>query len=295
MKLPNVLIIGAMKAGTTSLYVDLTSHPRVFRSETKEPHALCSDDVLGESGRRSYGSLYDSAETDQLVVDASTNYSKLPDYEDVAARAVEALPDGFKVIYMVRHPIRRIVSQHHHEFTAGLVGPGIDEEVRKHPRFVDYSRYAFQLKPWLDLVGPDRIHVVRFEDYTDSRDLVLKKLCQFLDLDTDSLAVKKDKVYNKTDRKPVRNRFWDSVFHSPVYRRVFRRALPPTLRISLMQWLLPKGSLRPAEPNPETIEWLRGKLGGDVAQFQEMLGLTAPLWKDFAAPTSTSACTSGAS
>jgi Sulfotransferase domain len=290
MRLPNFLIIGAMKAGTSSLYMDLSSHPQVFRAESKEPDSLCRDDVLSTSGLRAYGELYRRAREDQLIVDASTGYSKRPDYEAVVKRAVKVLPVGFKVIYIVRHPIRRIVSQHHHENTAGLVGPCIDEEVRRHPRFINYSRYAFQLEPWLETVGRDRIQVIKFEDYVDRRDDVLKNLCQFLGLDHKQLAIEEDKAYNKTEGKPVRNRFWDVVFHSPVYRRVFRRALSPRFRLSLMSWLLPKGSLRPADPTPETIAWLRENLEEDMTKLQSLLEYDMPLWEDFVSPSDSGAC-----
>ena len=85
--------------------------------------------------------------------DASTAYSKRPDFEGVPERAVAVLPAGFKVIYMVRHPIERIVSQHHHAHFAGEVGASIDDAVRQHDRFIHYSRYAYQLEPWLEAVG----------------------------------------------------------------------------------------------------------------------------------------------
>ena len=50
MPLPNLLLIGAMKAGTTSLYVDIASHPAAFLPENKEPMSLCYDDVLTPAG-----------------------------------------------------------------------------------------------------------------------------------------------------------------------------------------------------------------------------------------------------
>ena len=52
MRLPDFLIIGAMKSGTTGLFFDLCSHPRVFLPENKEPTRLASDDVLTTEGRQ---------------------------------------------------------------------------------------------------------------------------------------------------------------------------------------------------------------------------------------------------
>ena len=289
MSLPNVLIIGAMKSGTTGLYMDLSSHPQVFRGENKETHALCDDEILTESGAAAYSEHYARARPDQLIVDASTDYSKRPDFEKVADRAVKLLPADFKVIYIVRDPIERIISHHHHEYTAGNAGRNIDEEVRRLPCFIDYSRYAYQLEPWLEAIGMQRIHVIRFEDYVHCRTRVLEELCRFLRLDHNLLVLNQDKVYNKSARKPVRNRFWDVVFHSAAYRRIIRRTLSPSLRLTLMQWLLPRGSLRPDDPNPETIQWLRVQLADDVAKLQALLKSERPLWEGFETPDSTAA------
>ena len=179
MQLPNVLIIGSMKAGTTSLYMDLAAHPDVFFTGDKEPHFLCNDKVLTTEGLQEYAGLYKTAE-ESTIVDASTGYTKCPDYEGVAARAARVLPEGFKVIYLVREPIERIISQHYHEYSRGEVGADINQAVREHPRYVHYSRYAYQLEPWIEEIGLDRIRVVGFEDYTGDRRGVVSQLYGFL-------------------------------------------------------------------------------------------------------------------
>lgn len=295
MNFPNLLIIGAMKAGTTSLYMDLTSHPRVYRAEDKEPHALCSDAVLTESGRAAYGNSYANLSSQTIVPDASTGYSKRPDQEGVVDRAVKTLPDGFRVIYVVRHPIDRIISQHHHEYTAGTASADFNAEVRNESKYLNYSRYAYQLTPWLEALGRDRVLVLKFEDYIESRSETMEKVRQFLDLDDQVISEDQTQVYNKTAGKPVRNRFWDLVFHSRAYRLMVRRVLSPRVRLTLMQWFLPKGSLQPEAPSPETISWLREQLQPDLTELQEMLELGVPLWEDLCTdvqnPTSSVATT----
>ena len=280
MQLPNLLIIGAMKAGTTSFYMDLTDHPGVYRAEDKEPHALCSDEVLTPAGKQSYAAHYATATASQITIDASTAYAKRPDFEGVAERAVETLGSDFKIIYIVRHPLKRIISQHHHEFTAGTVGRDINQEVRQHPRFLAYSRYAYQLEPWIQAVGTERILVLPFEEYVQQREKSLANVCEFLGIDAQLFPKSEASAYNKTSGKPVRNRFWDIVFHSGVYRQFVRRILSPQLRLTLMKWFLPKGSLQPEDPTPETLDWLKNQLTEDVLQLQAVLGLDEPLWED---------------
>ena len=275
-----------MKSGTTSLFMDLVKHPHVFFANDKEPHALSSDDVLTEEGRQRYASLYVTAREDQLLMDASTSYSKRPDFEGVAGRATALLPEDFKVIYLVRHPIERIVSQHYHEYSTGLVGPSIDEAVREHRRYVDYSRYAYQLEPWIAAIGKERIRVIRFEDYVSRSQEVLAQLHDFLGLSQVFQSFDESKVYNKSQGKPVRNRFWTAIRDSSFYRKGVRPLLPVKLRLNLQKKFLPKAPQRPDDPLPETLSWLRRELADDVARLGDFLNCDTPLWEGFGKTTS---------
>lgn len=281
MHLPKLLIIGAMKAGTTGLYVDLSTHPQVFLGHDKEPHALCGDEVLTPAGIERYAAIYEKARPDQLCCDASTGYSKRPDFEGVVQRAMRVLPAGFKVIYMVRHPIERIISQHHHEHFEGKVGPSIDDEVRRHARYVQYSRYSYQLQPWLDAVGRDRIRVVCFEDYVNRRQDAAREVCGFLGLTPEGCAVDQEKVYNKSQGKPVKNRFWNAIQHNAAYRKLLRPLAPPQVRLAIRRVLLSKAPDRLSPPRPDTVAYLREALCEDASRLCELLERDAPFWSDF--------------
>lgn len=288
MKLPQLLIIGAMKAGTTGLYMDLAGHPRFFLGHDKEPHALCGDEVLGAAGLDRYAAIYASAGADQVCCDASTGYSKRPDYEGVAERAVKVLPAGFKVAYVVRHPIERIISQHHHEHFEGRVGPSIDEEVRRHSRYVQYSRYSYQLEPWVEAVGLDRIQVIRFEDYVERRQETVRGLWEFVGLASDGCTVEEDRVYNKSQGKPVKNRFWHALQHNSAYRKLLRPLAPPKLRLAIRRVLLPKATTGISPPNERTQAFLREALSDDVRRLEILLG-DRRLWSDFSNESSVAA------
>lgn len=280
--LPTILLIGAMKSGTTSLYLDLAQHPSVYLADDKEPHALCSDEVLTAAGRERYASHYARARPGQLLLDASTGYSKRPDFEGVPARALATLPEGFKVIYLVRHPIERILSQHHHEHTAGLVGPDVAQAVREHRRYIAYSSYAYQLEPWLEACGPDRVRVIPFERYVTDRPAVMSDLSTFLDLPEAGLSREPAQAANTSNNKPVRNRFWDAVYYHPLYRNMVRRVLPLKLRATLMRVALPKATAQRSEAAPAELQWVVDELAADVRRLQELLPSEGPFWPDLA-------------
>lgn len=280
MPLPNVLIIGAMKAGTTSLYMDVADRRGAFLAQDKEPHALCDDAVMTPAGRSVYEANYSQAPTGVICCDASTGYAKRPDFEGVVERANAVLPAGYKVIYVVRHPIDRIISQHHHEHIEGLVGPSIDEEVRRHRRFVQYSRYAYQLEPWMESLGPERILVVRFEDYVSRRRETVRELLGFVGLAVEEEAETEGRVYNKSQGKPVKSPGWEYIRQSRIYRHLLRPLAHPKLRLALQQLILPKAAGELAPPSEETLSFLQDELHDDVSKLERLLGRSME-WSGF--------------
>ena len=88
MPLPDFLIIGAMKAGTTTLYRDLMTNPAIFFPSEKEKSHLLRDEVLTEAGRRDYEKLFRRARPGQVLGIAPTRYTNLPDCPGVPGRAL---------------------------------------------------------------------------------------------------------------------------------------------------------------------------------------------------------------
>ncbi len=257
-----------MKSGTTGLFFDLCSHPDVYLPDNKEPHALCDDAVLTEPGRQAYAGLYTGARADQLVGDASTGYSKLPDRPGVVERALAVLPREFRAIYIVRDPIERIISQHYHEFTRGLVGPDINAVVREYDRYVNFSRYAWQLEPWVSAIGRGRIHVVRFEDYKTKRATAVAAACRFLGLDATALPpINEQEVFNAGDGKPVPGAIWKRIRENAVYKSLVRPLVSTHTRLHLRKYFMKSAPERPARPSEETAAWLTEQLADDQRNF----------------------------
>jgi hypothetical protein len=107
-----ILIIGAMKCGTTSLYQFLQRHPEIASSPMKEPRFF-SDDECFVRGRAWYESLYPEADRRKWILDGSTDCAKFPFCGDVPAR-LEAFGGHFRLIYIMRNPLRRMESHARH-------------------------------------------------------------------------------------------------------------------------------------------------------------------------------------
>ena len=178
MRLPDFVIIGAMKCGTSTLHTQLAARRGVFMSEPKEPNFF-SDDDRWANGIAGYAALFEGAGRDEICGESSTHYTKLPTYPRTVERIARHLPDA-RFVYVVRDPLDRIVSQSIHEWTQREVREPFAAAVERHSRFVAYSSYAMQLAPYLEHWGRSRLLLVAFERMIARPDDELARICAFL-------------------------------------------------------------------------------------------------------------------
>ena len=117
---PDFIIIGAMKCATSTLHEQLALQPAIFMSEPKEPNFFSNDEEYSR-GPAWYQGVFNNAPPTSLCGESSTHYTKLPTYPLTIERIRKHLPPTVKFIYIMRHPIDRLVSQYIHEWTQRLV------------------------------------------------------------------------------------------------------------------------------------------------------------------------------
>lgn len=181
--LPNLLVIGAMKAGTTSLHEYLGLHPEITMSVTKEPRFF-SDERVRARGVDWYESLFPSG---TLVRGESTpDYAKAPEIAGVPERIHAVVPNA-KLVYLVRDPVERIVSQYVDQYANADLDQPLDVYLRSAPfghlHLVNVSRYMFQVEQYLPLFDASQILVVASEDLRLRRRETLARLYRFLEVD----------------------------------------------------------------------------------------------------------------
>lgn len=181
MPLPNFLIVGAPKCGTTAMHVYLRRRPDVFMPDKKEPHYFADD--VEEPGyirdRRAYAALFEQANDAAAIGEASVWYL----YSTTAAARIRRELGPIRIIAMLRHPVDMLHSLHnqllvsaienHRDFAAALHA----EQHRRHgigcPRqrpnrkllYRDVVDYAPQLERYFDQFGREQVHVVLYEDF----------------------------------------------------------------------------------------------------------------------------------
>ena len=167
-----------MKSATTTLHEQLARQPGIFMSRPKEPNFF-SDDAMYARGWSWYSSIFRPAGAGDLRGESSTHYSKLPTYPRTVDRLARDLP-RVKLIYVMRHPIDRLVSQYVHEVTAGRIAMELREALVRHPELIDYSRYSMQLQPFLDAYGFAAVLPVFFPRLVSHSQAELERIGRFL-------------------------------------------------------------------------------------------------------------------
>ena len=177
-RFPDFIIIGAMKSATSTLHKQLSTQPGVFMSTPKEPNFF-SDDPIYKRGLDWYRGLFSAAEADAICGESSTHYTKLPDYPSTVPRLKVAIVKP-KFIYVLRHPVDRLVSHYIHQWSEGVMSCDINHAIDRYPELINYSCYGMQIKPYLEAFGRDAVLPIFFDELKVRPDQALAKVGRFI-------------------------------------------------------------------------------------------------------------------
>ncbi len=228
MTLPDFVIIGAMKCGTSSLHAQLAAQPQFFMSEPKEPNFFSNDEIYAK-GEAWYRGLFAKAPKGAIKGESSTHYAKLPTYPKTIERLAALIPDA-KFVYVMRDPVERLVSHYIHEWTQGVITCGIDDALEKHPELIAYGRYAYQLQPWIDRFGKNRILPVNFEKMTAEPEAELRRIASFLGAEGDVKWRDDLDAQNVSAERIRKFPFYELIVDNPVATALRRTLVPRSLR-----------------------------------------------------------------
>ncbi len=224
MNLPDFLIIGSMKCGTSTLQAQLATTPGVFMTEPKEPNFF-SDDAIFAKGLGWYQALFASAVEGDLRGEASTHYTKLPSYPETVNRMSTVLTAP-KLVYMIRNPVERAVSHYIHEWSEGQMSADMAAAFEVEPTLYEYGRYAMQLQPFIDSFGLSNIHLTSLEALKADPQAELDTLSAFLGL-KNPISWNPDLSAQNVSAQRTRKFFLQKLLLANPVARGLRRALIP--------------------------------------------------------------------
>ncbi|MEX0746104.1 MAG: sulfotransferase domain-containing protein [Phycisphaeraceae bacterium] len=212
MRLPDFLIIGEMKCGTTTLWDLLVQHPHVFETEAKELHYFGSYSYFGACGanwpatHEGYARHFEMAALDQRIGEATPNYLSDP---LAPVRIAETLPD-VRLLVILRDPVERAWSHYWHQVRRGWETLGfeaaIDAEAERlcesydnHEKFsyITRGRYVEHLRRYEALFGREQMCVVLLDELKRSPQVVAERAWGHLGLDRPYPEVAKAKHHNR--------------------------------------------------------------------------------------------------
>lgn len=280
---PDFVVIGAAKSGTTSVWRWLRTLPDCFVASPKEIDFFCSDEQW-RRGVAWYRAQFAEARPDQPTGEVSPNCT-MPDRAASAAERLARTAPGARLVFLARDPLERLRSQYRHEVQRGRERRSLAEAVAATDSpYVLRSLYSACLDPYFAAFPPDRIAVIRFEDLVDDEASGWTSLLRFLGLE---VRPRPEAPVNTTAEKRQFRRVTLKLYETNLLR--FASRLPGPVRRAGRSILTRGGDpyrrlmdRSRAELPPEVERRIRE----DADRLAARIGADAPLWpRDQASPT----------
>lgn len=277
---PDFIIIGAQKAGTTSLHYYLDCHPEIGMSRTKELKFF----VREMNWKRGWGWYQEQfPEEGRIFGEASPQYTQYPNFQGVPERIHQHLP-RVKLIYVLRDPIERTIS-HYLQRVSEFAEERSFEQILTIPlsenNYLNTSRYYFQLEQYLPYFGREQFFFTTLERLRTDRRAVLRELFRFLEVEPDFYdADRFNRVLNDSRVKKQKSWFGRLIYPPAVRRLVRRPFVPHLVKRTLKRLVILTG--KPLQPPPitsEMLEQMASLFREDVARLREFTGLSFQEWK----------------
>jgi hypothetical protein len=272
--LPNLIVIGAKKAATTSLHSYLDAHPDISMSREKELDFFVAERNW-RRGPRWYGRQFDAAAA--VRGESSPYYTALPHHAGVPERMAEVVPAA-RLVYAVRDPIERLLSHYRMGLATGRERRPLEAAIADPDSwYLAQGRYWMQLEPYLRHFGAEQILVVDQHELGRNRSAELRRVFEFLGVDLEFNSPEFDDVHypapTRRRRRPVAKaiRALDRMIGAERSYQARRRA-PGWL------WRMLTVPLEPPVLRPELRARMERLYEPEVTQLREHTGLRFASW-----------------
>lgn len=298
-KLPNFLIIGAAKSGTSSLYRYIKEHPEIFLSNPKEPKFITSNFIQypyrGKGDNKiktitkidDYLNLFDDIQEEKAIGEASADNLY---YHKKAIPVIKKLLGDTKIVIMLRNPADRAFSSYNHLIRDNRENYSFEKALKKENyrisnnynflwHYKKVGLYYNQVKAYLDNFS--QVKIFLFENLINKKEELLKELFGFLEVNDNYLPKNIDLVYNKTGivkSKKLKD-FFDKNFidKPPAVIRNLAKIIPQNIKDSITTYVANK-NLKKQEIKKDTKQYLINYFREDILQLQTLINRDLSGW-----------------
>ncbi len=287
MTLPNFIIIGAYKSGTTSLYHYLRQHPQIFMSQIKEPNFFAHEkkaEMMRREGKvvrvvdnmNTYTGLFADVTDEKAIGEASPIYLGTP---LAAQRIKETMPD-VKLIAILRQPVDAYYSDHNMRIRESQTRK-VEKDFRERFRETEEKirsgaisgpMYYSQLKVYYDLFDPSQIRVYLFDDLLKDGQAVIQDICRYLGVD-DTFEADMSQTFNPGGL-PKNRKLGDKL--NKLLNKKKLNKLPFVKKILLH--MQKSNTVKFPPLSPDLRRELTGIFREDIQNLQELIGRDLHSW-----------------
>ncbi|NJL86465.1 MAG: sulfotransferase [Leptolyngbyaceae cyanobacterium SM1_1_3] len=284
---PNLFIIGAMKAGTTSLQKYLNTHPDVFMCEPKEPCYFVHPRELSWpkieklklwKDEERYLALFQKSQNAKIIGEASTAYTKFPLVTNIPERIYQFNPEA-RFIYVLRDPIERTISHYLHEVRQGNEYNDMLTAIMKQPLYGSVSNYENQLRQFLNYFDLDQFFIFTFEEMIENTLESVKRIFDWLSIDGSfSPPNLEQKSHTTPDKFYLKSKFYRMRYSFPLNK--IANLLPTKVRKVGLKTLVKEVDRSVELAQKEAvIEYLQPIQRSQVEQLSSLIHRDFPEWK----------------
>ncbi|MHA7646495.1 sulfotransferase family protein [Nitrosopumilus sp. S4] len=285
---PNFFIVGASKAGTTSLYLYLEKTKGIFMSPVKEPLFFAPSlnkykRFASITNEKEYLNLFKGVKNERVIGEASTGY--LTD-QDSPELIHQKIPNA-KIIIILRNPIHRAYSYYLHNVRNGSETISFREAVNceqkkiektnTHRHYIGGSMYYIAVKKYLELFGKDNVMIIVFEEFIEDTYNSVIKVIKFLGIDSKP-PKEIDDINNsfRVARGPIVKKILSNSY-------ILKAVRNAKISQSKIQWIREKileKKIEKPKLDEEDCKYVRKILYDDVQNLKKLTNLNFP-WDGF--------------
>jgi len=250
-KWPNFFIVGAPRAGTTTLYDYLKRTEGVFMSPKKEPHYFSQAISHTKAphairDKKKYLSLFNGVKNEKAVGEASSSYL----WDPLAPQLIHKQFPEAKIIIILRDPIERSFSNYYWRIGSGRKFSSFYDAIQKSLQvkddffkgvIIEGSWYYEQVKRYLDIFGTKQVKIIIFEEFIKEPRKKIKEILEFIDVDS-QVPIETDLPHNVLSEP--RGRFARTILQSEKIKKMGRAILSDRKQEILVRKVLGKKTIK---------------------------------------------------